>query len=48
MSKYENSDLILRKCTVKHFGQKNLKELSKTVLVIYTLTNHLPRMDAST
>ena len=22
MSKYENGNLILRKCTVKHFGQK--------------------------
>ena len=29
MSKYENSNLILRKCTVKNFGQKMGKKYLK-------------------
>ena len=29
MSKYENSNLILQKCTVKHFGQKMGKKYLK-------------------
>ena len=29
VSKYENSNLILQKCTVKHFGQKIDKKYLK-------------------